>query len=108
MIPLDARHPQAREIPLHGGRDRFHYCQVLIVLDDLRGDRDLLVLFMSQPEPSTDLGEDVLHPFPVPQLVEDDDLVFPELIHIVVSHSHFSFRDLAHLVSPETEKAQPI
>ena len=38
---------------------------------------------MSEPEPSADLGEDVLDHFSIPQLLEDDDLVVSELIAVV-------------------------
>ena len=64
---------------------------------------------MSEPEPSPDLRENVFRPFPVSQLVEDDDLVFPELIAIVVDcHNVSPFLVDALRVSPETKKAQPI
>jgi hypothetical protein len=45
---------------------------------DLLGDAELVVLLMSEPEPSDDLGEDVHDQFPIPQLLEDGDLVVPE------------------------------
>jgi len=47
---------------------------------------------MSEPEPSPDLREDVLDHFSIPQLLEDDDLVVPELIAVrLICHSRFSF-----------------
>jgi hypothetical protein len=49
---------------------------------------------MSEPEPSPDLGVNVFDHFPVPQLLQDDDLVVPELIAVVsICHSRFSFFD---------------
>jgi len=61
---------------------------------------------VGQPQPSPDLREDVLHPFPVPQLVEDDDLVFPELIAVRLScHSRFSFLDECASGLPRNEKS---
>jgi hypothetical protein len=48
---------------------------------------------MSKPEPSADLREDVLDHFPIPQLLQDDDLVVSELIAVVsICHNCFSFR----------------
>ena len=105
---LNPCNSKSRERSFGGGADRSNNSEVLIVFDDLRGDGELLVLLVGQPQPSPDLGEDVLHPFPVPQLVEDDDLVFPELIAIVVvCHSVSPFLVDALRVS-ETKKAQPI
>ena len=92
MIPFHTRHPQTRKVSLHGGGDRSDHCQVLIVFDDLRGDGELVVLLMSEPEPAPDLGSDVLDHFPVSQLIEDDALLFPELIVVcLIRHSRFSF-----------------
>jgi hypothetical protein len=82
-IPIHTRHAKVREISLHGGRNRFHCRKVLILFDDLRGDREMIILLMSEPEPSSDFREDVLDHFAIPQLIEDDDLVVSELIPIL-------------------------
>jgi hypothetical protein len=108
LTSLHARRRQTRKRSLHGGGDRFHYCHILIVFNDLRGDRELVILLMGQPEPTPNLREDVLDHFSVPQLIEDDDLVVSELIAIgVVCHSVSPFLIDALRISPETKKAQP-
>jgi hypothetical protein len=54
---------------------------------------DLLVLFMGQPEPSTDFRMDAFDQLPVAVFRENDYLVVSELIAVVVCHSRFSFLD---------------
>jgi len=47
---------------------------------------------MSEPQPSADFVQDALAHFSIPQLLEDDDLVVPELIAVrLICHSRFSF-----------------
>ena len=109
MIPLNARHAEAREISLNCRRDRFHHCEVFIVFDDLGGDGELFVRLMSEPEPSPDLREDVLDHFSIPKLFKDDDFVLSKLIAVrLICHSRFSFLDWCASGPPESEKAQPI
>ena len=45
---------------------------VLVIANDLRGDRDLLVLFVGQSEPSTDFGVDAFDQFPIPVFRESN------------------------------------
>ena len=95
FIPLSSSNqPYCRpKSPILTSPNRIH-AQVFVIPDNLRGDGELIVLLMSEPEPPPDLREDVLHPFPIAQLVEDDDLVVSELIAIgVVCHGGFSFLD---------------
>jgi len=48
-----------------GWKDRYSsdHCDIFIVLDDLCGDGQLIIRLMSQPQPPSDLGVDVFHPF---------------------------------------------
>ena len=63
---------------------------------------------MSEPEPSPDLRKDVLHPFPVPQLIEDDDLVVSELIAVRFIYHDVSPSSMDTRRASETKNAQPI
>jgi hypothetical protein len=56
-------------------------------LSESSDQRTPVVQYRTKPEPPTDFRVDAFDPFPIPQLVKDDDLVFPELIDMrVVCH----------------------
>jgi hypothetical protein len=71
---------KSRERSFGGGGDRSNNSDVLIVANDLRGDGQLFVLLVGQPQPPPDFREDVSHRFALPQLIEHEDLVVSELI----------------------------
>jgi len=54
----------------------------LVVTDDLGIDRELLVVLVGEPQTTSDLGKDVPDSFPISDLLENEDLVVPELIAI--------------------------